>query len=96
MKDYEKREFFNNIAIKMGTTDLEMAKNAYSGVVKAIMQGIREREICEAPDFGVFKIVRHKARKISDVNTKQDKYLPEMNTFRFSPDRKLRKYIHNL
>jgi len=96
MKDFEKRAFFNTVAIKMGIISVEDAERAYYGVVKAIVQGIREREKCEAPDLGVFKIVHHKARRISDVNTKEEKYLSEKSTFKFSPDYKLKKYFHNL
>ena len=96
MKDFEKRAFYNNVAIKMGITDLKQAEDAYKAVMKAIVQDMKDREICKAPDLGVFKIVRHKARKSNNARTGETMQLPEMSTFKFSADYKLRKYFRNL
>jgi len=96
MKDFEKRSFFNNVAIKMGITDVKQAESAYRGVMKAIVHEMREKEICKLPDLGVFKIVRHKARKSNNARTGEIMYLPEMNTFKFSADYRLKKYFRDL
>lgn len=95
MKSIEPDEFFKQIAINSGITDLQLVRNFYYGMVKTISKQLTARQAIKLPDWGEFKLKIHKSRKFMSVNGTPG-ILPPIPTVKFSPDYKVKKFFQEL
>lgn len=96
MKSINKDEFFKQVAINSGVTDLETVRNVFYGMVKTISRELKDRHIVKLPDWGEFYIQIRKARTITDVNNRNQIAIPAKPTVKFNPDYKVKRYFYQL
>ena len=95
MKDEKKREFFNNVAIESGVTDIVYLRRIYFGMIRAITKSLADGGI-QAPDLGNFKVVDVKARRMHHAKKKVMIQLPARKSLRFEADHKMKEYLKHL
>ena len=89
--------FFNEVAIALGTHSLAEASRAYYAVLKAITKTLKHQRIVYLPDFMTICVKPHAARRTNDIKFPGGiRYLPAINTLRFSATQKLKEYIKTL
>lgn len=89
-----REEFFSSVAAKANYVSGESVKDIYYGLLRVIIQELRERGAVNLPDFGDIVIHRHKARMSHDLQTDSMVMLPEKSTIKFRPCKELKKYFH--
>jgi len=83
--------FFSDLAVCMNTTNVDVARSAYYGLIKMVMAGLSsDFERCDLPDFGCFKTVHLKARFRYSAPLKVRKWIGPTKTFKFLPYKKVR------
>jgi len=95
MKSIEPEEFFKQIAINSGVTDLQTVRNVFYGMVKTISRELKSRQSVKLPDWGEFKLKIHKSRRFVSVNGEPG-ILPPIPTVKFVPDYKVKKFFQEL
>lgn len=95
MKSIGTDEFFKEVAINSGVSDLQTVRNIFYGMVKTISKQLTARQIVKLPDWGEFKLKIHKSRKFVSVNGEPG-ILPPKPTVKFSPDYKVKKFFQEL
>ena len=92
----KKEEFFKLIAAKNNQASPESAANFYYAIFRVVLDELRKNGSVRIPDWGEFRIVYHKERRSTDVNTGELVYLPQKATIKFSPCEKLKDYVRRM
>jgi len=87
------KKFFDRLSEKNGYADPQTMEDYYYGMVKVIVDELKNGGSVRLPDFGEFKITTMKARKIMNVNTGVHDNLPACKVLKFIPCIKIRDYI---
>ena len=87
------RSFVEKILPNTNYQDAELAEMVYLGILRTILSELREKGVVILPEFGTFKVYKHKGRRAHDISTGGMIQVPEMNTVKFSPGYKLREYF---
>lgn len=95
MKPIKPDEFFKQIAIHSGLSDLRTIKDVYYGMVRTISRELKDKHVVELPDWGEFNLKIHKSRRFISVNG-QAGILPPKPTVKFSPNNNVKKYFYAL
>lgn len=93
MKSVNSADFFKQVALNSGLSDLQTIKNVYYGMVRTISRELRGRQIVDLPDLGRFLLVTYKSRKCLNVSSREVRIIPPKVVIRFQTDRKIRKYF---
>jgi len=96
MKSISSEEFYKNIAINSGISDLQIVKDIFYGLVKTMSRELKNKQVIKLPDWGEFRLTIHKSRRMVDVNEKVIRTIPAKPTVKFIPDYKLKKYFYAL
>jgi len=96
MKGLTKEEFFKQLAVNSGQTDLETVKNIFYGLVRTMSKELRGKHTITLPDWGTFNLKIHKERNAYNTNSKKVERLKAKPTIKFSPDYKVKIYFHAL
>lgn len=83
--------FFNTLSIECGITDIKTVKQFYYALLRTMYKTLRDRRIVSMPDWGIYRIKPHAARKIHDINTGGTIDVKETNTLRFEVDYKMKE-----
>jgi len=92
----EKTKFFNQLAIAMNISDLNMAHNFYYAYIKMIARSLKKCGKIESPDLGVFYMKEREGREIGMINTKVKTRINSVNVLKFDVDYKLKAFVKNL
>lgn len=95
MKSITPVEFFKEVSINSGISDLRVVRDIYYGVVRTITRELKGRHTIQLPDLGDFNLQIHKSRKFIDVFGKPG-ILPPKPTMKFKANRNVKKYFHTL
>jgi len=93
ISDDEKRRFFIRISNKCNYADPEMVKRVYYGMVKMIVERLKNEQTCWLPDLGRFWLANRKIRKVKNTFTGYEGYSGDHKSVFFLPDRKLKGYF---
>ena len=88
-------EFFKQLSIHSGITDLDVVRSVYYGMIKTISRGLKTQHSLRLPDWGEFYLVIQKSRPNRAVvgdRIVQD-ILPPIPMVKFSPDKAVKKYF---
>lgn len=91
---YKKEDFFKDVSIVANGIDPETVKMVFYSMLKVLSRRLRSAREALMPDWGVFKLVLSKPRRIGDVQYERTVILPPKLTLKFSPDYKVREYFH--
>jgi len=95
-KDNNENNFFNNLAIEIGITDVKVVRQFYYALVRTLYKTLKNNKKVEMPDWGIYKIKPFKARSVHNINTGGKIDVPATNTLRFEVDYKLKDKVKNL
>ena len=96
MKSIPENEFWKEVAMAAGLSDMDTVKRVYYGMVKVMSRQLRARQVIQLPDWGEFRLKIHKSRKFMDVTTGAMGILPPKPTVKWSPHHAVKKYFHAL
>lgn len=85
--------FFDLLAVEARTTDVSSSRAIYYGLCRKILRELVTFGQIELPDFGTFKVRKHGARRIKNVNTGNYEITRNSTTVKFIPDRRMRLYV---
>jgi len=88
--------FFNDLAIEYGITDLKSVKLFYYALVRTLYKSLKKNNIVDMPDWGTYKIKPHASRNIHNLQTGGTQTIPAINTIRFEADYKLKEKIKSI
>lgn len=83
------------ISEKCNYTDPASIKQFYLGLLRVIMDGLRENESMYLENLGEFKITKIKERKSTMVVTGEKIIMPECKVLKFIPCKKIKYYVKN-
>ena len=89
-------EFFKQVALNSGVSDLQIARDVFYGLIRTISRELKQKHVIKLPDWGEFTLKVHKSRKFINVNDGEQGVLPPKPTIKFIPDWKVKKYFHAL
>lgn len=96
MKSIGPEEFYKLIAVNSGITDLQTVKDVFYGMIKTISRELKNKQVVKLPDWGEFKLIIHKSRKMMDVNNRTIITIPAKPSIKFVPDYKVKAYFYAL
>ena len=92
----KKDEFFNKVSYLANHCDINITKNVYYAVVRAISQELRKSGIVNMPDWGKFYIHNSVPRQMKQIRTGAIINLGEKKIVKFEPDYKVKAYFKEL
>lgn len=88
-------DFFNNLSSRCNYVDKEFITTFYKSFIRLILDELNINGEFVLPEFGSFRITKHKERRIRDVNTGELKTIPAIKTIKFEPNKKLKFYFRH-
>jgi len=85
----QKSELIKQLAEKTGISQKKV-NEVVKALTEAIKENVKKGERIALPDFGVFKSVERKERKIRHVQTGQMVNVPARKAIKFVPSKKLK------
>lgn len=95
MKSIKPDEFFKQISINSGISDLGAIRDIYYGLVRTMSRELKSKHVIRLPDWGEFNLKIHKSRKFVSVRGEVG-ILPPKPTVKFSPDRNVKEHFYML
>lgn len=96
MKSITPDEFFKQVAINSGVSDLDTVRSIFYGMVRTMSRELRDKHIVKLPDWGEFVLKIYKSRRARDVSDGAIRILPPKPMVKFVPDHKVKKYFYAL
>lgn len=96
MNKTELEAFFRLYSTKIGSGDIEFARRAYYGLVKAVTEELRRTQRVELPDLGEMVVIRRPPHRKHHVQMRQFVLMPEQKEIKFHPNRNFKEYIKNM
>lgn len=87
------KSFFENLALEVGTSDLEIVRKVYYGLIRKTIRDLGNGSKLTYPEFGEFRIKEQKAKRMRHVLTGNMINIDAVCTVRFSPCIKLKEYV---
>ena len=87
------KAFFENLALEVGTNDIEIVKKVYYGLIRKTIKDLGRGKSLVYPDFGKFYIREQKAKRMRHVITGNMINIDSVSTVKFKPDYKLKDYV---
>ena len=95
MDSIKSEDFFKQVSLNSGVSDLKLIKDIYYGMVRTMSRELKGRQKIKLPDWGEFALKLHKARNFVSVNGVPGA-LPAKALVKFVPDRKVKAYFYSL
>ena len=89
MTNAERYQFFEDLARKLGLTDIRFVKQYYYSLVKMISTGLSSVGKVKLPDVGEFVLKDYAEHML------RGKVIPASKSLKFNVDRKLKDYLRN-
>ena len=89
-------EFYEKLSKHNNYMDPASLQKVYYSLLKLILDEVRRGKEIELPDFGKFKILEQKERKIRNVNTGNIDIVKPTQIIKFYPSKKLKEHIKNV
>ena len=101
MKNVDKRVastkvFFDDLSAKLNYLDPGTVRDVYYALIRLILLDLRTKGVVKLPDFGSFKTVEFKPRRILNVNTKKHETVASFLALKFEACMRLREYVKNI
>lgn len=94
IKSIKPEDFFKQIAMHAGISDLTVVRDVYYSMVRTISRELKDKEIVTLPDWGTFDLRVHRERLAVDVNDGKKRVLPEKTVVKFTPNDNVKKYFY--
>ena len=88
-------EFFKKVASRCNYADPSFIKTLYLSMIRYILEELSINGIVTLPEFGIFRVIDHKERRIRDVNTGELKMVESQKSIKFNANKNLKYYIKN-
>lgn len=85
--------FFENLAVEAGTSDIDIVRKIYYGLIRKTIRDLGDGKSLVYPDFGEFYIKEQKAKRMHHVITGEIVNIDSVNTARFKPCIRLKEYL---
>ena len=95
MKSIKTEEFFKQLAVDSGMSDLRVVRDVFYGMIRTISRELRNKGTIKLPDWGEFYLKIHSARRHKSI-TGEVGMVQARPTVKFSPDIKVKKYFYEL
>ena len=95
MKSIGTEEFFKQVSINSGISDLRVVRDIYYGLIRTMSRELKSRQSIKLPDWGEFNLKVHKSRRFVSVRGEPG-VLPPKPTVKFSPDRNVKEHFYML
>lgn len=95
-KSIKPEEFFKQISLNSGVSDLQTVKDIFYGLIKTMSREIRNKQIVELPDWGKFRLTIRKSRRSNNVQMMKVVILPPLPEVRFYPNKNVKEYFRAL
>lgn len=97
MKPKDVEDFFKEVQREANYMDVANIKPVYYAILRTILNRLRAGGSIDLPDWGEFRVTKHKARRSRDPNLPgQFLQLPAIKTTKFSPCGRLKEFVRNL
>lgn len=93
MKSIKPEEFFKEVSMAAGISDLDVVKRVYYGMVKVMSRQLKARQVVRLPEWGEFKLKIHKSRRFKSIDGVMG-ILPPKPTVKWIPYDGVRQYFH--
>ena len=87
------KSFFENIALEVGTNDVEIVRRVYYGLIRKTIRDLGVGKKLVYPEFGEFYVKKQKAKRMHHVITGEIINIDAVNTARFKPCVRLKEYL---
>lgn len=95
MNKKEKEQFYKELSIALGKSDLQEVEKIYRGFVKFVVEKLKKEGKVPCPDFGSFILSSIKARTAIVPATKEKKRVGESLFVKFKPSYKVKNFLNN-
>jgi len=85
--------FFENLALEVGTNDLDIVKRVYYGLIRKTIRELGNGRSLIYPDFGEFYVKEQKAKRMVHVISGNMINIDSVCTARFKPSIRLKEYV---
>lgn len=93
-KMYDKQSFFRDVRGYCNYIPTDVVSDVYYGILKVILNKLKDNGSITLPNFGRILVERRKARRIFNVNTKVYDVAGSSNIIKIAPCNELRAYIN--
>lgn len=87
------KEFYNNLTIEFGTTDVELTRNFYHSLVRLVKKYLKTKGFIKLPGLANIVVYLNKGRRYMNVNTRIDAVIKPHKSVKMKPNFTLRKEI---
>ena len=96
MKSINTNEFFKQLAVDSGMSDLRVVQDVFYGMIRTMSRELRNKGTVKLPDWGEFYLRIHSARRHKNVHTGNMEIVQARPTVKFSPAIGVKKYFYEL
>lgn len=90
-------DFFLEVQKEANYIDVTNIKPIYYALLRTILNRLHSDGTIVLPDWGQFRVVKHKSRRSRDLNNPGEfLILPAIKTAKFSPCGRLKNFVRNL
>jgi hypothetical protein len=93
MKSIGPEEFYREVALSAGISDIETVKRVYFGLVRVMSRQLKARQIIRLPDWGEFFLKIHKSRRFKSIDGMMG-VLPPKPTIKWKSCLAVKQYFH--
>ena len=94
-KSIGEEEFFREVAMAAGISDLSTVKQIYYGMIRTLGRQLKSKHLVRMPDWGDFSIMIAKSRKFKSVRGEVG-VLPPLPTVKWKACENVKKHFHEL
>jgi len=95
MKSIDSKEFFREVAMAAGISDLDVVQRVYYGMIRVMGQQLKARHTIRLPDWGEFSLMIAKSRRFKSVRGEMG-ILPPLPSVKWKAYEGVKKYFHSL
>jgi len=90
------KEFFKQLSAENHYMDEKCVMEMYYSLLRLILKELKSNGSIELPDWGEFRVITYKPRKIRNIITRLQQIVPETKMIKFSSAKKLKLYVKNI
>lgn len=88
-----RKQFYNELAIEMGTIDVKQAQFFYHSLIKLIKRKLKTTRYIDLPNIVELQVYDHPGKAFIDINTRERKIQPPHKTLKIRVSHALRSEV---
>lgn len=88
-------QFITKVTPFVNYLEPTVIEQVYKGILRTIVNELRTKGAITLPDFGSYRVIKHKERKMRNPQTGEMISVPAKNTVKFTPGKDLQFYFYN-